>query len=122
MNRLKAAFDKVKWLVAALGAAILVVLSVIYGKTTIGVMRSKLQAAEAKAKVLAHDLAIAEKKAEAETSDEAKKLHIAKAETIRTSQDELSKKREKLVGVVTGGLGKSDVELARARNRSSSAA
>ena len=113
--------DKLKWLGAAIFAGVMAVLAFLYGKETLAVLQSKIKANAAKGKVLELDLKAAEAKAAAETSEEKKRHHIAKAETLRTSRELLAKQHDALTGKPID-LKVSDVDLARARNRSRGAA
>lgn len=102
--------EKLKWMGAALVAAIAVVLAAIYGKRTRAVLEAQIRAIKARERVLEDELARASKIAEIGTVDAERKAASAKADSLRDAREKLAKQRVEI------DSGRSDVELARVRN------
>lgn len=113
--------DKLKWIGAAVAAFVLGLLALIYGKKTTAVLRAKVRAHNAKGRVLEGEIAVAEKKAAAATSEVDRKVHVEKANVFRLERDKVEKARDELLEE-TGDLPEmDDAELAAHHNRSGSA-
>lgn len=122
MINVKSTKTWLKWAGAAIGAAVMALLAFLYGKKTLGVLKAELGANKAKEVVLQQSIQKLRAEAEVEPLESKKHLKIVKANTLQEQRKELGRKREELVGVTTGDLKLDDIALARARNRSHSAA
>jgi hypothetical protein len=111
--------DKLKWILAALGAFVLGMLALIYGKETPAVLRSKVRAHNARGRVLNEAIKVAEQKASVEKDEHAKQLHLERANTLKIDRETIEKARLELIARTTGDLPKveSDADLALAHNR-----
>jgi hypothetical protein len=107
--------DKLKWFVAAVVAVFMTVLAVVYGKKTRSVLRAKVRAHNARGRVLNAEIKAADREAGAAKDEQAAQAFAAKADTLRTSREELQAERLRLLEE-TGDLEVNDAELANARN------
>lgn len=109
--------DHLGYVFAAIGAALLAVAALIYGKKTLSVLSAQIAAHNAKGRLINGQIANAEAKAEAEKNDNLRNVHVARAQSLRSAAAVIEDRRLRLIQE-SGDLPEvSDVDVARAHNR-----
>lgn len=103
---------KVRWIVAAVVAAVAVVLAAIYGKQTRSVLEAKLREIKAREKMLEEQILRASREV-AEKAEGDRDAALVRADHLKARRDELARRREQISEERNGGT---DVDLARVRN------
>lgn len=110
--------DHLGYVLAAIGAILLAVASLIYGKKTLSVLSAQIAAHNAKGRLINGQIANAEAKAEAEKNAHMRDVHVARAQSLRSAAAVVQDRRLRLIQE-SGDLPEvSDVAVARAHNHS----